>query len=156
MFKISRRLDYGVQLMIALAADKECKPRSTASIAKKLNIPLPFLHQISHSLMQTGFIKATPGPRGGLRLNRPASSISALNIVEALEGPINLNQTKENQTQDNGISSITQEMWDKIQQQIVTFLEQQKLDKLAKSNQDAVIFSLPIKSSEIKEAISVN
>ena len=72
MFKISRRLDYGLQLMIALAADTEGRPQPSAQLAKKLQIPLPFLHQIAHTLMQSGLIKASPGPRGGLRINPPA------------------------------------------------------------------------------------
>ena len=88
MFRISRRLDYGLQLMIALANDADNKPQSTASLAEKLQIPLPFLHQIGHMLMQAGMIKASPGPHGGVRLNRPAGTITILQIVEILEGPV--------------------------------------------------------------------
>ncbi len=68
MFRISRRLDYGVQLMVALANEDKNTPKPTAQLAESLNIPLPFLHQIGHTLMQAGLIKASPGPRGGLRL----------------------------------------------------------------------------------------
>lgn len=91
MFKISRRLDYGIQLMIALAAEPEQKPVATAALAKRLDIPLPFMHQIGHTLMQAGLIKASPGPRGGLRLNLPSSEITLLRIAEVLEGPICVN-----------------------------------------------------------------
>ena len=68
MFRISRRLDYGIKLMVALAQDDENLPKSTSKIAKDLQIPLPFLHQIGHSLTQLGLIKATPGPKGELRI----------------------------------------------------------------------------------------
>ena len=90
MFRISRRLDYGLQLMAALAANSDFRPESTASLAGKLEMPLPFLHQIAHTLMQAKLVKATPGPRGGLRINQPAEKISILMIVEALEGPVAL------------------------------------------------------------------
>jgi DNA-binding IscR family transcriptional regulator len=45
MFRISRRLDYGLQLMIALAQENENRAQATAVLADKLQIPLPFLHK---------------------------------------------------------------------------------------------------------------
>jgi Rrf2 family protein len=84
MFRISRRLDYGLQLMIALAQEVDNRSQATAVLAEKLQIPLPFLHQIGRSLIQGRLIKATPGPHGGLRLNLPAEDITLLQIVETL------------------------------------------------------------------------
>jgi len=60
MFRISRRLDYGLQLMIALAANGSERPIPSARLSEQLDIPLPFLHQIAHTLMQAGLIKALP------------------------------------------------------------------------------------------------
>lgn len=88
MFRISRRLDYGLQLMIALAQEPENRAQATAVLAERLDIPLPFLHQIGRSLIQGRLIKATPGPHGGLRLNLPAADITLLQIIETLEGPV--------------------------------------------------------------------
>jgi Rrf2 family protein len=82
MFRISRRLDYGIQLMIVLAQEAENKTQSTARLAEKLDIPLPFLHQIGHTLMQVGLIKAQPGPHGGLRLNQNPNDISILRLLK--------------------------------------------------------------------------
>ena len=72
MFRISRRLDYGLQLMVALAAPGTELPIPSAQLSEQLQIPLPFLHQIAHTLMQSGLIKASPGPRGGLNSITPA------------------------------------------------------------------------------------
>jgi Rrf2 family protein len=74
--------------MMALAADESGQAQPSAKLSEKLQIPLPFLHQIAHSLMQAGLIKASPGPRGGLRLNGDPGSITILKIAEVLEGPI--------------------------------------------------------------------
>jgi Rrf2 family protein len=123
MFRISRRLDYGLQLMIALAADESGLAQPSAKLSEQLQIPLPFLHQIAHSLMQSGMIKASPGPRGGLRLNGDANSIPVLKIAEVLEGPINvtpcLDCTDSCPRQDN---CATQYMWDDLQTKIVSHL----------------------------------
>lgn len=146
MFRISRRLDYGMQLMIALAGDAENKPQSTASLAKELTIPLPFLHQISHSLMQAGFIKATPGPRGGIRLNQPAASISSRQIVEALEGPIDLNPAAENPQEGkrDDPSSRTEDLWQNMETQIIQYLDNQNLEELSKHGPKSIFWDYPV------------
>jgi Rrf2 family protein len=133
MFRISRKLDYGIQLMVALAKEYEGKPIPTAKLSEMLDIPLPFLHQIGHSLMQAGLIKASPGPRGGIRLSQPAEDISVLAIVESLEGKICLNSCiSENEACQNIEDCTAQTMWSTIQDQIVNFLGEINLDILAK------------------------
>lgn len=132
MFRISRRLDYGIQLMVALAKEDESTPKPTAKLAETLDIPLPFLHQIGHTLMQSGLIKASPGPRGGLRLNLPAEEISILQIAESLEGPICLNSClacgEECEKQDE---CSAKSMWSVVQGQIINYLGGVNLGDLA-------------------------
>lgn len=132
MFRISRRLDYGLQLMIALAASNSDRPQPSAQLSEQLQIPLPFLHQIAHTLMQAGLIKASPGPRGGLRLNQPSESVTVLKIAEVLEGPICitpcLDCTDNCVRQDN---CSAQYMWDDLQTRIIEHMTNATLDKLA-------------------------
>jgi Rrf2 family protein len=143
MFRISRRLDYGLQLMIALANDAENRPQSTASLAEKLQIPLPFLHQIGHMLMQAGLIKASPGPHGGIRLNRIAESISALQIVEVLEGPVSLHPCPDCNDQCNRFDACSAQFaWNELQQTVVSYLGNVHLDTLAQTAQQLPIFAL--------------
>ena len=149
MFRISRRLDYGLQLMIALANDAEGKPQSTASLAEKLQIPLPFLHQIGHMLMQAGLIKASPGPHGGVRLNKPVESISVLQIVEILEGPVSLHpcvECTENCARLDACSA--QFAWNDLQDVVLQYMAGIKLDTLARTAQQLPIYSLPIEARE--------
>lgn len=131
MFRVSRRLDYGLQLMIVLALEEK-QVKTTASIAQDLQIPLPFLHQIAHTLMQTGLIKARPGPRGGLYLNKPAKEITLLQIVEALEGPVTLNACPNDpKGRARPEKSTAQLFWNDMQQKIVLHLESICLEQLA-------------------------
>jgi Rrf2 family protein len=142
MFRISRRLDYGLQLMIALGATSENHPLPTAYLATNLNIPLPFLHQIGHTLMQAGFIKATPGPHGGLRLNQPAESISVLKIMETLEGPLSVDPCKENGSDSsNEAGCATKFVWDKLQETISAQLLGISLAKLVEQAKDQPFFA---------------
>jgi Rrf2 family protein len=146
MFRISRRLDYGLHLMLALAKENNNLPQSTASLSRKLQMPLPFMHQIAHALMQSGLIKATPGPGGGLRLNVPASDISILNIVEALEGTITLSRSRDSSdaiTQEE--SCLAQSIWGDLQQKIVLHLESITLESVL-SNKDQLL--IPVSMSQ--------
>ncbi len=132
MFRISRRLDYGLQLMIALAARDNDQPIPSAQLSDQLLIPLPFLHQIAHTLMQAGLIKASPGPRGGLRLNHPPETTSVLKIAEVLEGPICVTPCLDcNEDCARQSFCSAQFMWDDLQTKIVDLLENTTLDMLA-------------------------
>lgn len=59
MLKISRRFDYGLQVMLALVSTAD-QPIATSTLSRELNIPLPFMHQIIHTLMQKGSFEPLP------------------------------------------------------------------------------------------------
>ncbi len=136
MFRVSRRIDYGVQLMIALAQTEADRPVPTAVLAEKLHIPLPFLHQIGRSLIQSGYVRATPGPRGGLRLKQPAENISLLQIIEALEGPMRI------VPESNGNGMMTREVWAELQEKVITALASIRLSELAKKAPQGTMLSV--------------
>ena len=129
MFRISRRLDYGLQLMIALAGEPENHAQATAILAEKLQIPLPFLHQIGRSLIQGRLIKATPGPHGGLRLNVSADEITLLQIVETLEGPVCISPTMDDDCQRLE-TTASSGVWVGLQNTLVDYLASIRLSAL--------------------------
>ena len=131
MFRISRRLDYGLQLMIALAQETENKAQATAVLAERLQIPLPFLHQIGRSLIQGRLIKATPGPHGGLRLNTAAEDITLLQIVETLEGPVCIAPGLEEDGSAADDGCMTTPVWCELQGRLVEHLSGVRLSELA-------------------------
>jgi Rrf2 family protein len=135
MFRISKRLDYGLQLMVALARETENRLLATATLSERLNIPLPFLHQIGHVLMQAGLIKALPGPKGGLRLSRSAESITILNVVEAIEGKVELNPNpmKVNRMVLDSGDNIAP-VWEDLQSKILNYLDGITLEQLLEAN----------------------
>jgi Rrf2 family protein len=66
--------------------------RKAREIAGEMDIPLRYLTQILASLVQQGLLAAVAGPTGGYTLARPPQEISLLQVVEAAEGPIGLEQ----------------------------------------------------------------
>jgi len=89
---ISRRTDYGVRIVLDLAALPQDERTAAHDIADRQQIPRPFLAKIVSQLCLAGLVTTYRGAGGGVALARPAAQITLLEVVEALEGPVRLNQ----------------------------------------------------------------
>lgn len=90
MFKLSRKGEYAMRLILHLAANPN-KVCATAEIAKAQDIPSAFLKKIIQDLRPSGFIVSSKGQKGGILLNIPPEEISVSDIIHAVEGPLFLN-----------------------------------------------------------------
>jgi Rrf2 family protein len=86
--RLTAKSEYGLLALIDLAAAWENGPVSTRDIAGSRDIPPAFLEQLLATLRREGLVTAVRGARGGFILARDPREISALDIVEALEGPL--------------------------------------------------------------------
>ena len=89
--ELTKRGDYAVRAMLALARGTGGGPTSNGllsarRIADAMGIPVRFLPQVLGDLQRAGFVEAAPGRSGGYRLTRPATEISLLDVIEAVEG----------------------------------------------------------------------
>jgi Rrf2 family protein len=84
--ELTKRADYAIRAMLALARTEPGERRSVREIAEDQRIPARFLPRAMTDLIRAGLVEATVGRRGGYRLTRPAASISLLEVVEAIEG----------------------------------------------------------------------
>jgi Rrf2 family protein len=57
-------------------------------LAEKLGITTHYLPQVIAPLVKAGWVKSTPGPRGGYRLVVNLEEVSVLDVIEAIEGRI--------------------------------------------------------------------
>lgn len=89
--EISRRADYAMRVILDLAMLPSGMRARARDIARRQAIPYAFLQKIIRDLCAAGFIEASRGRRGGVRLARPPESITLLEVLEAMEGPIRLN-----------------------------------------------------------------
>jgi Rrf2 family protein len=91
LLQISRKVDYALRAMIHLAGLPTGIREPQQEIASKNDIPREFLAKILKTLVDGGLVSAQRGPHGGVALARPASDVSFLDVIEAVEGPVVLN-----------------------------------------------------------------
>ncbi len=83
--ELTKRGDYAVRAMIALAGDGDGL-MSARTIAAEMAIPPRFLPQVMADLVRAGLVEGVTGRSGGYRLSGAPSETSLLTIVEAVEG----------------------------------------------------------------------
>ena len=84
---------YALRALIYLATHEDSGPVLGRTIAESEKIPKQFLSKILHNLRNKGLIRSTMGPGGGYQLAKPAGQVTVLQVVTAVEGPLNLEDT---------------------------------------------------------------
>ena len=132
--QITRQADYAVRAILYLADLGPGTRASTAQIARERNIPLTFLAKIISQLSVAGIVHATRGARGGVSLGRPADKISLLEIVEAIDGPVALNEcVLNNSLCPQGDLCTVRSVWCEAQADLVRKLAQTNFGMLLKN-----------------------
>ena len=90
--QITRQADYAVRAVYFLSTLEPGSRAATSKIAEAQHIPPSFLAKIVSQLSVAGLLHASRGARGGVSLARTPEEISLLDVVEAIDGPILLNE----------------------------------------------------------------
>ncbi|MFW2851532.1 SUF system Fe-S cluster assembly regulator [Sphingomonas sp. TX0543] len=89
--RLSSLADYAVVMMSAAARHCGGAGRLNATVlAEETGVPLPTAQKLVSRLSAAGLIESARGTGGGFRLARPPATISLMDIIEAVEGPIAL------------------------------------------------------------------
>ncbi len=76
--------------MLELACHYGEGPIELKEIAKRESISLKYLEQVIVPLRTAGLVKSVRGSKGGYSLAKPPSDICLNDLIEILEGPLNL------------------------------------------------------------------
>jgi len=131
--QLTRSADYAVRAMLDIAAksDEEERRARTHMVARRQDIPPALLAKLVPLLVRAGLLDSQRGARGGLALARPASEISMLEIVEAIEGPIAVNRCTATPVQCDKVSRCSvHPVWQKAQDYLVELLKTTSLSDL--------------------------
>lgn len=86
--RMSTRGRYALRAIVDLAMRDAGEPVQQEEIARRQEIPSPYLARLMAQLARAGLLRGERGPGGGYRLARPASEIRAGDVVRAVEGPL--------------------------------------------------------------------
>jgi Rrf2 family protein len=93
MLRLTKKADYGLMALKYLAEQPGAGAQSPAAqsakdIAQAYHIPPPLLAKILQTLARAGLLVSHAGTNGGYALARPASEISAFEVIRAIDGPL--------------------------------------------------------------------
>lgn len=88
MRQLSKRTQYCLRALYALARDYGHGPTLIAQLAEQEAIPKKFLEQILLSLKSTGLVQSKKGKGGGYTLMRPPDEITIGSVIRMVEGPL--------------------------------------------------------------------
>lgn len=131
--QITRQADYAIRAVLYLAQLGPNQRAATSMVAQEKHIPPSFLAKIISQLSIAGLLHTSRGARGGVSLARDPKDISLLEVVEAIDGPIQLNEC----VNDNGSCIFEDDcplhpIWQEAQQELVERLRNTHFDQLSK------------------------
>lgn len=89
MLSLTRKSDYALVALSYLGQQRgQERVVSARRIADEFGLPLPVLMNVLKALSQAGLVTSTRGPQGGYALAGHPRTISILDVVHAIEGPV--------------------------------------------------------------------
>lgn len=133
--QITRQADYAVRAVLYLARMGNNQRAATSTVAQEQRIPPSFLAKIISQLSIAGLLHTSRGARGGVTLAREPKEITLLEVIEAIDGPIQLNEC----VGETGICTFDNEcplhsVWCDAQDTLVKRLKGTTFDTLMSQN----------------------
>lgn len=121
--KLSTKGRYGVKAMVDLAINYGESPVSIKSISKRQNISEYYLEQLFSQLRKSSLVKSVRGAGGGYTLNKEPMEITIKEVLDVLEGPIEISICLEENACNNIECCATRTVWKKIKDSIDSVTE---------------------------------
>ena len=128
MFGLSAKAVYGLEAMVELARRPTDTQVQIRELAETRGIPQHYLEQIMVQLRRAGLVSSTRGAQGAYRLVRDPSLIRTEQILQVLEGPLEVVGTEASR----GSLSF---LWNELGQAIRSYLRLSVADLLDREDQ---------------------
>jgi Rrf2 family protein len=128
--------EYAIRAMIYLVEIRDESVSKISVISAENNIPEKFLRKIIAQLSIAGLVISQRGIGGGIRLGKPAASITLLEIIEAVEGELALNKCLiDKEFCTNQRWCAVHSLWCETQLKLKEILASKSIEQLAVENE---------------------
>ena len=128
--RVSRSTGYAVLAVGYIAKNQGDGVVLSQSISKEYDIPLEYLLKILQQLVRANVLRSKRGPRGGFSLAKPTSKITMLEIIEAVDGPMNGELNLAEQAKGDRFSVKADKVYDRAVAQARSVFQKAKLSIL--------------------------
>jgi Rrf2 family cysteine metabolism transcriptional repressor len=88
MLSITSKSPYAVLALAELGRSGGSGPVPIGELAKRRDVPVQFLEQLFAVLRRAGVLRSQRGVKGGYSFAREPASVTVLEVVELLDGPL--------------------------------------------------------------------
>ncbi|HEY2768443.1 MAG TPA: Rrf2 family transcriptional regulator [Solirubrobacteraceae bacterium] len=88
MISITSKSPYALAALAELGRSGGVEPVPIGELARRREVPVQFLEQLFATLRRAGVLSSQRGVKGGYRFAREPATVSVLEIVELLDGPL--------------------------------------------------------------------
>lgn len=122
--KLSTRSRYGMRALIDLAQNGPDAPVTLREISERQQVSVKYMEHVITRLVKHDIVVSRRGARGGYLLSRPPGSITAKEVVHALEGvPLLIRCVDEPSVCDRSDTCHTRCLWAEMEAAIDETLE---------------------------------
>src|SRR5437588_2990602 len=137
MLRLSKKADYALIAMKHLAADAPHGTASAREIAERYDIPLELLAKVLQQLTRRGFLASHMGIHGGYHLARPTTAISVADVIQAIDGPLEITACGPSDERCDQFSkcNVRDPLW-RVKDRIIAVLQTVSLSEMASGEID--------------------
>jgi len=133
--RISTKGEYGLLAIVDLALQPAGVAIQAVHIAQRQGIPKQYLDQLLLILRKAGLVESARGRQGGYTLARPARTITLLEVIVALEGPLTNANFKTSRRRKPGVVNILKAIWDRLSRETCLVLHGKTIEDICREYQ---------------------
>lgn len=139
MLRLSKKADYALIAMTHLALKADAGASSSArEIAEQYDIPIELMAKVLQRLAKVGLLASHQGTRGGYQLGRSAAKISVADVIQAIDGPLQVTvcSTDDELCEQYAKCNVRDPLW-RIRERILDALNSCSIAEIAADNTPA-------------------
>lgn len=128
--KLSMAAEFAIRGILCLAEEYGQGPFPLDKICRRRKLRKEYLTKIFGLLARADLVDAVRGKGGGYTLSRSPATISLLDVIEAIEGPLALNLCQHTPPKCEEPGCRVRPVWTDLQEKVRSVLSSKTLDQL--------------------------